>query len=155
MILNGFSINAFILWLVVFVWLATITFLLFFAIRRYQQLTKGTKGDNLDKVLRKLTLDQGETKKNLDLSQKSIAILKKETKNYLQKKALVRYNPFNRTGGNQSFSLALLDGENSGIVISSFHSRDGTRLYTKKVVKGKTNDSFSEEEKNAIKEAMK
>jgi len=155
MILDNLSVNATILWLVVFIWLATITFLLFFAVRRYQQLTKGTNGRNLDKILRKIMSDQEKTKKSLDLNQKSVAALKKETRNYLQKKALVRYNPFNQTGGNQSFSLALLDGENSGIVISSFHSREGTRLYTKRVIKGKTDNSFSEEEKNAIKKAVK
>lgn len=72
-----------------------------------------------------------------------------------QKLGFVRYNPFGDVGGNQSFSIALLDDKNSGFVISSIHSREGTRVYSKTVSLGESQYNLSEEEKKAIKIALK
>ncbi|NCU42338.1 MAG: DUF4446 family protein [Candidatus Moranbacteria bacterium] len=68
---------------------------------------------------------------------------------------LIRFNPFKDVGGNQSFALALLDQEKTGVVISSLYTREGTRIYTKPVYKGDAleDHSFTEEEKEAIKKA--
>ena len=69
----------------------------------------------------------------------------------LHKFAVVRFNPFKDLGGDQSFALALLDGKNSGLVISSLHTREGTRIYSKPVVKGESEKyTLTEEEKQAI-----
>lgn len=71
--------------------------------------------------------------------------------NSLHKYAVLRFNPFKEVGSNQSFSVAFLDGNDSGVVISSLHTREGTRVYSKPVLKG--NDSgfpFTEEEKSVI-----
>jgi len=152
---NNFLSGPNTIWLIVFFWLSTITIFLILAIRRYQKLTRGVKSGSLDKIIQKLLADQEKSQKEIALGRGEIVLVKDKAKNYFQKMALVRYNPFNQTGGNQSFSLALLDEENNGIVISSFHSREGTRLYAKTVSLGKTDDSFSKEEKAAIKEAIK
>ena len=47
----------------------------------------------------------------------------------------MRYNPFEETGGNQSFALALLDAEGDGWVLSSLHARSGTRVYAKAIAR--------------------
>ncbi len=125
------------------------------AIKRYRKLTKGVNSGSLDKIIQKLIADQEKNQKDFTATQEELSQLQEKAQFHFQKKALVRYNPFNQTGGNQSFSLALLDGKNNGIVISSFHSREGTRLYAKTVVSGKADNSFSKEEKSAIKEAVK
>jgi hypothetical protein len=152
---NNFWSGPNVIWLIIFFWLSTITVFLILAIRRYQKLTKGVKSGSLDKIIQKLLADQEKSQKEIASGRGEIALIKDRAKNYFQKMALVRYNPFNQTGGNQSFSLALLDEENNGIVISSFHSREGTRLYAKTVSLGKTDEAFSKEEKAAIKEAIK
>lgn len=144
-----------IIWLIVFFWLSALTIFLILAVRRYQKLTGGVKAGSLDKIIQKLIVDQEKNSQEVSQNRGEIALIKDRAKNYFQKIALVRYNPFNQTGGNQSFSLALLDEENSGIVISSFHSREGTRLYAKVIEAGKTDNSFSKEEKTAVKEAIK
>lgn len=73
----------------------------------------------------------------------------------IHKFEVVRFNPFKDIGGDQSFAIALLDGKNSGLVISSLHTREGTRIYAKPVTKGESEKySLTEEEKNAIKQAM-
>lgn len=70
-----------------------------------------------------------------------------------QRVGLVRFNPFEDTGGNQSFALALLDADGNGWVLSSLHARTGTRLYAKAVRGGRSDGALSEEETAAIKQA--
>ena len=73
----------------------------------------------------------------------------------IHKVGIIRFNPFKDIGGDQSFALALLDGKDSGIVISSIHTREGTRIYSKPVVKGESEKyTLTEEEKQAIKMAL-
>jgi len=68
----------------------------------------------------------------------------------LQKVGVVRFNPFKDMGGDQSFSIALLDSKNNGLVISSLYSREGNRVYTKPVKGGQSEYQLSGEEKEAI-----
>ncbi len=81
--------------------------------------------------------------------------LKKESKFSVQKVGVVRFNPFKNLGGNQSFSVALLDGNNDGIVITSFYNRNGSRIFGKPIKKGHSSHVLSEEEKRAIEKAKK
>lgn len=72
----------------------------------------------------------------------------------IHKVGIIRFNPFKDIGGDQSFALALLDGKDSGIVISSLHTREGTRIYSKPVIKGIAEKyTLTEEEELAIKGA--
>ncbi|PIQ05298.1 MAG: hypothetical protein COW72_02875, partial [Candidatus Nealsonbacteria bacterium CG18_big_fil_WC_8_21_14_2_50_37_10] len=73
----------------------------------------------------------------------------------IQKIGLVRFNPFKEIGGNQSFSVALLDGNDSGIVVTSLYSREGNRVYGKPIEKGVSNYLLSEEEKQVLEIAKK
>jgi hypothetical protein len=66
---------------------------------------------------------------------------------------LVRFNAFDDTGGNQSFALALLDGAGDGVVLSSLHSRQTTRLYVKHVAGGVPDAALSDEESQALRQA--
>lgn len=69
---------------------------------------------------------------------------------------LVRFNPFNDLGGDQSFILVLLDEQQNGVVVTSLHSRDRTRVYAKPIKNGQgDNVSLSREEKLAIVKAIK
>jgi hypothetical protein len=70
-----------------------------------------------------------------------------------QRVGLVRFNPFEDTGGNQSFALALLDAEGNGWVLSSLHARTGTRVYAKAIRAGRSDGALSDEESTAIKQA--
>lgn len=74
---------------------------------------------------------------------------------HLQRVALFRYNPYDDTGGDQSFSLALLDDKGNGIIVTSLHSRSGTRVFAKPVISGgSAKYRFSKEEEEVIKRAM-
>lgn len=81
---------------------------------------------------------------------------KLKERRYIQKVSLIRYNPYGDTGGDQSFTLALLDDKGTGIVLTSLHARSGTRVFAKDVLGGKSNKyQFSKEEEEVIKKAIK
>ncbi len=73
----------------------------------------------------------------------------------IHKFSVLRFNPFKEVGSNQSFSLALMDGKNNGVVISSLHTREGTRVYAKPI-KNAEADGFplTDEERQVIQEAL-
>lgn len=71
----------------------------------------------------------------------------------VQKVGIVRYNPFEEMGGNLCFAVALLDAENTGIVINGIHSRTGTFTYAKPVELGVSTYILSKEEQEAIDKA--
>lgn len=83
-----------------------------------------------------------------------IESFRKEKMFSVQKVGIIRFNPFSGVGSDQSFSVALLDGNNSGVVITSLFSQDGNRVYAKPVEKGESKYVLSEEEKKAIKQAL-
>ncbi len=72
----------------------------------------------------------------------------------LTKVGMIRFNPFNDTGGDQSFCLAALDSHNNGFIISSIHARTGTRVYAKEISGGKSKHNLSDEESIALKRAL-
>jgi hypothetical protein len=80
--------------------------------------------------------------------------LETDIRSSLGRIGLVRYNPFDDTGGNQSFALAIVDAVGDGFVMSSLHARQGTRVYTKSVTKGSAEVALSDEEAAALKEAL-
>lgn len=142
--------------IIFFVWLSALSVFVFRVISRLQKLTKGAKQKDLMTVLEKFFKDIDKSKKEIDKLSKAMTQVEKEDLHNIKKIGLVRFNPFADTGGNQSFSLAVLDGDDNGLVISSLHSRDTTRIYAKPVKKGK-GDKFelSDEEKRAIRGAKK
>ena len=68
---------------------------------------------------------------------------------------MVRFNPFSEIGGDQSFSVALLDGNDDGLVITSFYTREGNRVYGKPIKQSVSQYALSKEEIKAIEMAKK
>jgi len=138
------------------IWLIGLTILFYRLSRHYQKLTLGVTKKDLRSVLEKVLASLDDQTKKTGQLFKEIDKIQKENFYNFQKFGFIRFNPFAETGGDQSFSLALLDGDGNGIVLSSLHSRDVTRLYAKPVKKNQASGyEFSEEEKRAIKEARR
>jgi hypothetical protein len=85
--------------------------------------------------------------KNIETSYKHLSTIGAKS---IQKTAVVRFNPFRNTGGDQSFVLALLDNNDSGFLVTSIHSRDGTRVYIKAITYGNSEHNLSKEEVQAL-----
>jgi hypothetical protein len=74
----------------------------------------------------------------------------------IQKIGLFRYNPFDDLGSDQSFSLSILDSTDSGVILTSLHHRNFTRIYAKPIKNGEGDSiTLSKEEKSAIVKAIK
>ena len=71
-------------------------------------------------------------------------------KHSMQWMGIVRFNPFRETGGAQSFALAIVDGHGNGVVLSSLHSRENTRVYAKALHNWESQHTLTDEEKQAI-----
>jgi len=106
------------------------------------------------KNLKEILAQFKDLKKEVERISEGLENLKKESKFSVQKVGIIRYNPFSGVGSNQSFSIALLDGNNDGLVITSIYARDGNRVYGKPVKNGNSEYSLSEEEKKAIEKAI-
>jgi hypothetical protein len=79
--------------------------------------------------------------------------LGEQTARCLQRVGLVRYDAFKELGGHLSFSVALLDAKQDGVVVSVLNDRDGARAYAKPVAGGRSALTLSEEEQRAIAQA--
>lgn len=152
MILNSISLQ----WITLFLlfWVITLSVLVFQSLWHYRRLTKNVSKKDLKtvltQVLDKLELDQ----KEISGINKELAKIKLDLAASMQKIGFIRFNPFMQTGGDQSFCLALLDKRNNGLILSSLHSRESTRIYAKTVKNGQSEGyELSKEEERAIQSA--
>lgn len=121
-----------------------------------KNITKGISKKDLKTILNEIASSIKNAGKEITAIQQDLDDIETEMKTHLQKVGFIRFNPFSDTGGNQSFSFCLLDDNNDGIVITSLHSRDSTRIYSKKIKKGVADGrELSKEEKEALKNALK
>ncbi|MHB8890999.1 MAG: DUF4446 family protein [Candidatus Limnocylindrales bacterium] len=122
--------------------------------RRLRGLTRGEDGRSLEAML-DAHLDKvyAVAREVDDLAARS-AVLEAVQRTAVQRVGIVRFNPFEDTGGNQSFALALLDADGDGVVVSSLHARSLTRVYGKAVAGGKAEAALSAEETEALKQAL-
>ena len=116
-------------------------------------LTRGDDGGSLADVL-EAHLDKvyAVARRQDDLDGRA-STLEMQARHTLQGISLVRFNNFDDTGGNQSFALAVADPEADGVVLSSLHARNQTRVYAKTVVRGVAEGALSAEESDAWREA--
>ena len=94
-------------------------------------------------------------KESADKTASDLEDFKKESKKTLQRVGIVRFNPFKETGGDQSFSIAVLDANNNGFIITSLYGREANRVYAKPINNGTSSYSLSKEEKEALDKAAK
>ncbi len=117
---------------------------------QYQHLMTGTSGGNLEEVLNDHIAQVRETETRVEALDQLAHRLEKAAYFSLQHMGIVRYNPFGDTGGDQSFAVALVDGHGNGVVLSSLHGRDMTRVYGKPLRKWESTYSLTDEERQAI-----
>ncbi len=138
------------------IWLIVLTIILWRTVSHYRRLTADVSKKDLVSSLNHLISETEETAAQLKKVETKLDKEIFRSKGHIQRLGFQRYNPFTDTGGDQSFTAALLDENGNGIVISSLHSRENTRLYAKKLEQGKTtNQVLSREEQEVINQALK
>ena len=118
--------------------------------RHLEALTRGDDGRSLQGVLEAHLGRVAEVQNAVDRLTGRTSVLEAHGRKAFQRIGLVRFNPFEDTGSNQSFALALLDADDDGVVVSSLHARGGTRIYAKAVAAGRPEATLSDEEAQAL-----
>lgn len=120
----------------------------------YSSFMRGKDG----KTLEKSVLDRFE---NMDVMKNVVRqnrqdikeLYKRLDENY-QKVGIVKYDAFHEMGGNLSFALTMLDGNNNGWIINAMHSREGCYTYIKEIVNGESYIELAEEEAESLDRAI-
>lgn len=121
---------------------------------RLDTFLRGKDGQSLEALLAAhgATINH-HTRSVTDLT-KATEYLHRALQSAVRKVAFERYNPFPGLGGNQSFTLVLLDAHNSGVVMTSLHNREGTRIYAKAIRDGTPLQQLSDEEARSLQNAV-
>jgi hypothetical protein len=120
-----------------------------------KEIFAGNKASDLEEVI----LQQTKNLKTLDKDIQELYAISNQINNLafrgLHKTGMIRFNPFKEVGGDQSFAVAMLNGRNNGLVLSSLYTREGTRIYAKSITNGLADKHpLTEEEEQAIKIAL-
>jgi len=135
-------------------WLTGLSYFVWRMIRHYNRLTKNTTSEDLKDILDGLLSERETLKMRVTTLEQAAKHLARLGTTHIQRVGIVRFNPFSDTGGSQSFTLALLDAQDNGIVMTSLYARSGNRWYVKIVKKAKGLElDLSKEEQSAIKRA--
>ena len=147
-------IAMFLLIVVLFFWIVSVHMKYSRLRVSYQSFMRGKDGKSLEESI----LDRLEELDELsEATMKNRAEIRKINENMLsnfQKVGILKYDAFHEMGGKLSFVLTLLDGNNSGYIINSVHSREGCYNYIKEIVNGESYIELSEEEMESLQKAI-
>jgi hypothetical protein len=124
------------------------------ATQAYRALVSDTQGGSLQQLLDGHLGKVVEVGAKLEQLAQLHEYLEVRSRGSLQHVGMVRFNPFEDTGSDQSFAIALLDDRRDGIVLSSLHGRGQTRVFAKPVEGGESTHTLSDEEAQAIRIAV-
>lgn len=138
----------------VIVWLGLLTFLVWkqgsFLKSLFPKKGRIDFREKLEEVLKEVSGFKSELT-NLETNFKELKI---EGLSHLQRIELLRFNPYHDTGGNISFTIAMLDNKGTGIILTSLHARSGTRIFAKPIFEGKSKYELSSEEETVLKKTI-
>lgn len=121
---------------------------------RYRKMMRGTSTQNLEELIINNLDSINESEEKSKECLKEIEELKKKTKSCVQKIAITRYKAFEDIGSDLSFSIAMLDENNDGLILTGIFGRNESTTYAKPVDKGISRYDLSEEELDVLNEAI-
>jgi len=124
------------------------------ATRAYREIARDVEGASLHDLLAGNASAVERAAERMSDIEGMHGLIDERTRRSLQHIGMVRFNPFEDTGSDQSFAIALLDDRRDGVVISSLHGRANTRLFAKPVTDGASTHNLSDEEARAIRIAV-
>lgn len=137
------------------VWLFLLTIGFLFLLGFFNKLTRAGRELDAKRILERILGEESRRSEEVHKLAKELSRLEEEGYFHVQKVGLIRFNPFEEIGGDHSFSLAILDGRNTGLVITGLHTRERTRIYVKEINGGRSSLKLSSEEQKAIIKAQK
>lgn len=156
--INNYSSLIIIALLAVTIVLVIITILLLNSVnkleRKYKKLMRGTNNKNLEELINSKLDEIDNSKVSANEALEKYELLKNKMKNCVNKVAIMRYKAFEDVGSDLSFSIAILDDYNDGVMITNIYSRHDSTTYAKPIDKGISRYDLSEEESHVLKEAI-
>ena len=116
----------------------------------YQMFMKGRRAESLEEEIGALFDDISTLKASSEKNKKDIKKMIENLRECYQRVGIVKYDAFKEMGGKLSFSVALLNDNETGFIINSIHSSEGCYVYTKEIVNGECAISLGDEEKKAL-----
>lgn len=146
---------------VVAVIIALIAIIMTFSLRKrmkefekaYVSLQTLLSGAPLEELLRESLKEVNGLKQSVDDHSARLIPIENKLRSGIDRAELIRFNSFQNMGADLSFTLALLNQDKTGVVLTSIHSVEECRIYAKRIEKGQATVKLSPEEKQAIEKA--
>ena len=122
--------------------------------RKYKTFMKGSDAQSLEKIFVRKFAQIDKLYEAKEDHEHDILFIKKNLEKMFSKYGVEKYDAFDAVGGKLSFALALLDKDNTGLILNAVHSRDNCFLYLKEIVKGESYVMLSQEEVEALRKAV-
>ena len=123
--------------------------------KRYFKMMRGMEGKNIEDLLLSHIDEVKQAVRKVDSLSTNYQRLESISKECIQKVGIIRFNAFEDMGSDLSFAIALLNHQNSGVVVSSIYSRNECHTYAKPIISGNSSYFLTEEEKQALGQAIK
>jgi len=136
------------------IWLILVEIRLKKANIRISKFFKGKRAEDLEEIIFEILKREKRNEKSIEELREKIQNINSRLLGSIQNVGILRFNPYKEIGGNQSFSVALLDEKENGFVLTSYHQREGTRVYLKPIQNGKSEFTLTKEEEEAINKAI-
>jgi len=116
---------------------------------------RGTSGKNFEVMLTDHISNVESAIERVNIMNDELLQMKNQVDKCLQKCNIIRYNAFNDTGSDLSYSIAILDNFNDGIILTGIYGRNETITYAKPIIKGKSKYPLSVEEELVLNRSLK
>lgn len=122
--------------------------------KKYRKMMRGVNNKNLEELINLKLEEIDKAVENSNEALNKCEVIKEEMKGCVNKIAIMRYKAFPDVGSDLSFSIAILDSYNDGVLITGIYSRQDSTTYAKPVDKGISRYELSEEESYVLNEAI-
>lgn len=122
--------------------------------KRYKRFMRGVDNKNIEQLVTGYLENVDSVKQDTEEMKSKLENMDTKVNVCIQKYAMMRYRAFEDVGSDLSFSVALLDGNNDGILITGIYGRNESTTYAKPIDKGLSRYDLSEEEKQVLENAI-
>ncbi|MBN3348432.1 hypothetical protein CF050_16530 [Clostridium botulinum] len=117
---------------------------------KYKKFMRGSNNKNIEELINDYLDKVDKAKEETEYVKEIYSTIDKRVKGCIQKVAIVRYRAFDDVGSDLSYSIAFLDNDNSGVILTSIFGRNESTTYAKPIDKGISRYDLSDEEKQVL-----
>lgn len=148
-------LTCFALILVLFIFIIVISIKLSSLRKQYTRMMNGSKAENMEQLIIEMQNGLNEQKAESITTSAKVETVRKALMKTKSKVVIHRYNAFNEGGSDLSFTIAILDDYQDGVILTGIHSREQMYLYAKPIQNAQSTYTLSPEEQEAINLASK